>query len=189
MGWKELGELLQSARVEKGMELIDLSYETNVSIGKLEAMEKGDFSFDTSFYIKLYLRRIASVLDLNAEELCLEYESEESGGTGEEVIEIKKERGTVFYVLAVILSVLMIVVAVYIEKVLTLPYAVLENRGKQSIVVDGKPVQPGESIPIYKPVTVRNNEGRVVIRELSGRIINVDIRDFGVIIHGRGKKP
>ncbi len=181
---------MRERRQELGWDLSELSYRTNISQSKLEMMEAGDFSFDKDFYMKVYLERIGKVLELNTERLLALYEMEKR----EQKKEVKEEvilrdRGIAFYIISAVMGVLMVLEAVHIERILTLPYAYLKNTSPGVITVDGRKVLPGQEIPIYKNIRVNGNSSEVIVREISGRVIRVRIRNFEVIVGGRGKGP
>ncbi len=195
MGWKKLGEELKKRREVLNASLTLISIKTNISTQKLQAMENGDFEVDTPFYVKEYLKRLADVLFLDYESLLREYV--------EELFEREKERKAedsnkkffsnvkflVSYVLIGILSFMIFFLAVKIVEIVTSPYAFIENRTDGIIYVDNRPLKPGDVLPLFKNVTVEGNKGTVVIRESSGRTVNVKIKDFEVMIRGRGEGP
>lgn len=73
----ELGEVIRRAREEKGMGLDELAAITKIQRRYLEALEAGQYTrLPGPFYTRAFVRSVAEVLDLDADELLARYESE-----------------------------------------------------------------------------------------------------------------
>jgi len=189
VGWKELSEKLQDARIKKRIPLKELSMKTNISIDKLKKMEKGDFSIESPIYIKNYLKRLSAVLQLDESDLIEDYESETRLPVSNEKEKPSISYEVLYYVMVAVLSIFVIVLLVEIERELTLPYATLYNSSDATLLVNGRPLSPYENYKIFKDVKVTNNSSVVTIKEYSGRILKIKIKDFEVNLYGKSKNP
>lgn len=87
---QEVGQVLRQAREEKGMTLEGISSQTMIAKKYLRALEEGEFAlFPGEVYLKGALRKYASELGLNPEEMISRYEGATSTGNTE-----KNERET-----------------------------------------------------------------------------------------------
>jgi len=193
VGWKELSEKLQDARIKKRLSLKELSIKTNISIEKLKKMERGDFSIESPIYMKNYLKRLSIVLDLDESELLEDFQSEtvtEVSVSHNEKEEIRSFANTSYYVIvAIILLAFMITLFFKIEEELKSPYATLHNTSEATLLINNKNLSPGKEYDIFDDITVTNNSSVVTIVEYSGKTFKIKIRSFEVKLHGKDKKP
>ena len=66
---RELGSHLLKRRQELNLDLDELSEETGIPIQRLKQFEDGDFKRFDPFYLKMYLKKYASALSLDIQEL------------------------------------------------------------------------------------------------------------------------
>jgi len=189
MGWRELSEKLQEARIKKRLSLRELSMKTNISTSKLKKMEKGDFSIESPIYMKNYLKRLSAVLELDETELIEEYESEKISLTPSEKEKKVLSFEIFYYIIVTILSTFVIILLVETEKELKAPYATLYNSSDATLLVNGRSLSPHGEYKIFKNIKVTNNSSVVTIREYSGRTLKIKIRNFEVSLCGKDKKP
>lgn len=148
--WVAIGETLRKAREALGLTLEQLSEKTNIPVWKLRLIEEGQFDrVDAPFYVKHYVRLCAEQLGLDASQLIgVEDISKEQA-------QVKSKRSS--YVLSGNLNLVMLIMCFFAAalffyslvrffNVLGQPAAKLVNTGSQTILLDGEPVKPGESI-------------------------------------------
>jgi len=67
---QKVGSILESARLQKGLTIFQVSEATKIQPRFIEALEKGDFSvFASSVYIKRFLKNYAAFLSLDPEKV------------------------------------------------------------------------------------------------------------------------
>lgn len=103
---KEIGELLQNAREEKGLSLEEISNDIKISPRHLKALEEGHFSlFAGEVYLKGALRKYAESLGLDASRMISTYyellerekSTEQQKGKETKKKEAKKRKEKPFY--------------------------------------------------------------------------------------------
>ena len=74
---QKLAEFLRETRVEQNLTLDDISSKNGIPIQHLKKIEEGSFEEYDSFYLKMYLKKYASSLSLNIDELYQHFYGEE----------------------------------------------------------------------------------------------------------------
>lgn len=71
---REIGQTLREAREREGKTLEQMAADTHIHLRHLQALEEGDeTALPEPFYIKFFIRKYASILKLNGDELATTY--------------------------------------------------------------------------------------------------------------------
>ena len=185
MGWREISEKIRERMKELEVREEDLILVLDIKKEKFRRMLEGDFSIDDEFHVKGYLRKICEELDLPFEEIEKEYLE---GFKTLKKTEIESEPQRLVYSFMIIfLSFLSIFLLFKISEVHGEPIAVLKNTSGNVLNVSGFDVAPGDEFEIYEGVKVTGNTGEVLIETFGKKIFRVKIRDFEVMVNGRGE--
>ena len=185
MGWREISERIKERMKELEVNEEDLILVLDIKKEKFKRMLEGDFSIDDEFHVKGYLRKICEELDLPFEEIEKEYLE---GFKILKKTEIRSEpQKRVYAFMIIFLSFLSIFLFVEISDVYKEPIAVLKNTSGNVLNVSGLEIAPGDEFEIYEDVKVTGNTGEVLIETFGKKTFKVRIRDFEVMISGRGE--
>ncbi len=185
MGWREISERIKERMKELEVNEEDLILVLDIKKEKFRRMLEGDFSIDDEFHVKGYLRKICEELDLPFEEIEKEYLE---GFKILKKTEIRSEpQKRVYAFMIIFLSFLSIFLFVEISDVYKEPIAVLKNTSGNVLNVSGLEIAPGDEFEIYEDVKVTGNTGEVLIETFGKKTFKVRIRDFEVMISGRGE--
>lgn len=72
-GQKELGEILKSARLKKGLCLKSLEAKTSIRQSYLEAMESGNFKFLSHVYMHGFIQKVVESVSLDIDQIKKDY--------------------------------------------------------------------------------------------------------------------
>jgi len=188
--WVIVGETLRKAREALGLTLEQLSQKTDIPVWKLRLIEEGQFDrVDAPFYVRHYIRLCAQQLGLDADQLI------GAEDLSKERVEPESRRkecstagflNTLMMVVCLIALVMFIYSAVKFFGVLNQPSAKLVNTGNQAILLDGKPVVPGESVllKVGSRYKVENNKGGCTIVTMNRRWV-IRVENFEVVLWER----
>ncbi|MGZ9584568.1 helix-turn-helix domain-containing protein [Paenibacillus marinisediminis] len=91
----ELGQMLKSARIEKGLSLDDVQEATKIRKRYLEAIEEGDYKvLPGSFYVRAFVKTYAETVGLNPDDVLQYYRNDIPTAEPEKTIEplVRKKR-------------------------------------------------------------------------------------------------
>ena len=87
---QKLADYLREQRLNRSLNLDDVSDKIGVPIQHLKNIESGDFSRFDEFYLKMYIKKYASFLSLNVDEIYQSFYSEQIKREVE--VKIKKQK-------------------------------------------------------------------------------------------------
>jgi len=87
---QKLGEYLHNKRMDQHLDLEDISNKIAIPIQHLKKIEEGDFEDYDSFYLKMYLKKYATSLSVNIDELYKMFYDVEPTPQTENEVEVKK---------------------------------------------------------------------------------------------------
>ena len=124
-----VGEMLRTAREQRGDSLEVANRETKISTGVIEALEQDDFtSFQSDIYLKNFLRTYAQYLELDAGDVMAALERQRGGGARgasgatwdveEQVVEEKIRSPRIFkrFVLPLLLILIILLTLLFINE-------------------------------------------------------------------------
>lgn len=188
--WKTIGEVLKKAREAHNLSLEQLSQKIDVPIWKLRLIEEGQFDrVDAPFYVRYYIKLYAQEVGLDPNQLIGEEDF-----SRKEVKTAGKMRKTPFSemldltMLVIFFAALLLFVYSVIRffGVLHEPNVKLVNTSNQAILLDGKPVAPGESVLLKtgSKYEIKNNKGGCTIISANKQWL-VRIENFEVVLWER----
>lgn len=78
MNGKMIGDILREARLSKQLQLTDIESRTGIEVHHLLALELDQFSLVPAEEVELYLRSYAELVNLDAEEILIQYANQNS---------------------------------------------------------------------------------------------------------------
>jgi len=186
--WIVVGETLKKARETLGLTLEQLSEKTAIPVWKLRLIEEGQFDrVDAPFYVRHYIKLCAEQLGLDAGQLIgTEDLSRESVQTKTKKYAFSEKVNLLMLAMCLIVAILFFYSVVRFFSVLGQPGAKLVNTGGQAILLDDKPVVPGESVllKVGNRYEVKNNkDGCAIVSANKQWLIRVE--NFEVVLWER----
>ncbi len=188
--WKTIGETLKKAREALGLGLELLSQKIDVPLWKLRLIEEGQFDrVDAPFYVRYYIKLYAQEVGLDASQLV----GTEDFSKEETKIASKSKKTLLAETLNVLMLAIFSVALIFFVYsvirffgVLHEPSVKLVNTSGQVILLDGKPVAPGETVLLKtgSKYEIKNNKGGCTIISANKRWV-VRVENFEVVLWER----
>lgn len=186
--WIVIGGTLKKAREARGLTLEQLSEKTAIPVWKLRLIEEGQFDrVDAPFYVRHYIKLCAEQLGLDASQLIsAEDLSRESAQAKPKKYAFSERVNLLMLAMCLVAAILFFYSMVRFFNVLGQPGAKLVNIGNQAILLDGKPVVPGESVllKVGNKYEVKNNKNGCAIVSANKQWL-IRVENFEVVLWER----
>jgi len=186
--WIVIGETLKKARESLGLTLEQLSEKTAIPVWKLRLIEEGQFDrVDAPFYVRHYIRLCAEQLGLDPDQLIgTEDLTRESAEAKPKKSSFSEKVNLLMLAMCLLAAILFFYSVVRFFSVLGQPGAKLVNTGNQPILLDGKPVVPGESVllKVGNRYEVKNNKDGCAVFSANRQWL-IRVENFEVILWER----